>query len=372
MHASLPIRYLHFLTPFLWITLAFSQNEDWCPTYQRCSSIDQNKYKLTDDPNKPWENGALSFCMPGYSNKCERDKIACARNNARSPGGCLGADPATNFVSELEKLDELKVARMSIGVGGGSETTHGSALWMIDNSPNKNTIDPAQVFDNDALVTAVTSVNVCAEVANLTPSPTKNPSPAPTKNPTPSPTKNPTPGPTDKPTPGPTPSPTKSPTPQPTPQPSTNAPISIGGFPSGYTPLGGPSATTVGVSQPSGGNPLVIGEQTCVDVGFGLTNTWGTSIDYIFVQYKDLKTGLQVCEAFKNVTTSWFVEFSAKCRHHAPISIVTITAVDSSFSTGDTAALLDCCGDNEILGEISGTAQKVVTSTYVLDCCPEE
>jgi choice-of-anchor A domain-containing protein len=213
---------------------------------------------------------------------------------------------------------------------------------------------------------------------NPTPGPTRNPTPGPTAAPTASPTKRPTPGPTPgptrNPTPGPTAAPTKSPTPGPTPDPT---PAPTGGFLSGpypgYTPLGGPSTTTVGVSQPNGGNPLVIGEQTCAgDISFGLTNTWGTSIDYIFVQYKDLTTGLLVCEAFKNVTTSWFVEFSSKCRRVAPISIVTITAVDSSFSAGDTASLLDCCGDNEILGEISGATQKIVTSTYVLDCCPEE
>jgi hypothetical protein len=139
------------------------------PQTKSRSSINQIMYILTEDSNKPWEKGALSFCMPGHSNKCESNKIECARNNARSPGGCLGANPATDYVSELAKLDELKVARMAIGVGGGSGTTHGSALWMIDNSPAKNTINPAQVSDNDALVTAVTSVNVCAEIARCRP-----------------------------------------------------------------------------------------------------------------------------------------------------------------------------------------------------------
>jgi choice-of-anchor A domain-containing protein len=151
----------------------------------------------------------------------------------------------------------------------------------------------------------------------------------------------------------------------------TSAPTPAGPYP-GYTPLDSPSITTVGVSQPNGGNPIVIGEQNCTDISFGLTNTWGITIDYIFVQYHDLQTGLLVCEAFKNVSTSWFVEFSSKCWINRPISIVKITAVDSSFSAGDTAYLVDCCGDNEILGEIAGATQNIVMSTYVLDCCPVE
>jgi hypothetical protein len=268
----------------------------------------------------------------------------CARNDIDSmEGGCLGAVSATNYTSELAELDKLNVIRMSVGVGNKTDVSHGSALWMIDNSPDDS--DPLQIDSADDLKTILTNLCVPERTDAPTESPTSKPTATPTKSPTPEPTADPT----------------KSPTP---------APIAFNGPNPGYTPYSGPST-----SQPiggNGGNPLVIGEQNCTDISFGLTNTWGTSIDYIFVQYKDLQTGIMVCEAFKSVATTWFEEFSAKCRRHAPISIVTITAVDSSFSAGDTASLLDCCGDNEILGELSGTTQKVVTSTYVLDCCPEE
>jgi choice-of-anchor A domain-containing protein len=178
----------------------------------------------------------------------------------------------------------------------------------------------------------------------------------------------PTKAPTRSPTKAPTSSPTKIPTPEPTP-----APIEIftGGHP-GYIPLGGPSTTSVGVTQPNG-NPIVVGEQICTEIGFGVTNQWGTNIDYIFVQHKHIQTGTIVCEAFKDVSTNWFATFSASCMKNSPVSIVTVTVVDSSFSTGDSASLLKCCGDNEILGEIAGTmTEKIVRSSYVLDCCPEK
>jgi choice-of-anchor A domain-containing protein len=216
-----------------------------------------------------------------------------------------------------------------------------------------------------------------------TPRPTKAPTPEPTKAPTPDPTMAPTPQPSKAPTPGPTArstkppvtkAPTSGPTPAPTPAPTpvgASGCGSSGGHP-GHTPLGGPSTVTVGLSQPHD-NLIVVGEQkNCSDIDFGLTNQWGTNIDYIFVQYTDLENGLPVCEAFKDVSTSWFATFSAKCRRHAAISIVTVTAIDSSFSTSG-ASLLECCGDNEILGEIRGTdANKVVLSKYVLECCPEK
>jgi hypothetical protein len=127
----------------------------------------------------------------------------------------------------------------------------------------------------------------------------------------------------------------------------------------------------VGVTQPNS-NPIVVGEQNCLDVGFGMTNQYGTIVDYMFVQYKDPGSGILACEAFKNVSTSWFAEFSANCMRNTKLSVVTITVVDSSFSVDDAASLPSCCGDNEILGEIAGTADtRTAKYTYVLDCCPE-
>ena len=108
------------------------------------------------------------------------------------------------------------------------------------------------------------------------------------------------------------------------------------------------------------------------DVGFGMTNQYGTTVDYMFVQYSNPQTGRPICEAYKNVSTDWFAEFSASCMRSTRLSIVTLTVVDSSFSVNDAASLPSCCGDNEILGEIAGTPDaKIAKYTYVLDCCAQ-
>jgi choice-of-anchor A domain-containing protein len=268
---------------------------------------------------------------------------------------------------------------------------------------------------------------------NPTPSPTKAPTPSPTNNPTPSPTKAPTPSPTNKPTPGPTNKPTASPTPGPTPGPTnkptasptpgptnkpnprptnkptasptasptpgptnkpttsptpgptkaplvatTKAPVATSGFGGGgfsgghpgYTPLGNRPTTTVGVTQPPG-KPIIIGQQNCIDMDFGVINPFEKTVDYIFVQYTDLATHQHVCVPFSNVTIDWGYEFSTRCMRNAAVSVVTIIIRDSSFSDHDKAVLPNCCGDNDILGEIAGTPDsKTVSYTYVLDCCP--
>jgi hypothetical protein len=379
---------LFFLTSFLSKTY-FSQDEEWCPTRQSCSYINKSHYKLTDDPEKPWEKGALSFCMPGHSNKCERNKIECARNNGRSPGGCLGANAATNYVSELKKLDELMVARMAIGVGGGSETTNGSALWMIDNSPDKSTIDPAQVFDNDDLVTAVTSVNVCAEVsvADPTLSPTNKPTRAPTKAPTPSPTDKPTRAPTK----APTPSPTNNPTPGPTNKP-TMAPVSFGG-PS-LTELGKEGGTG-GVSGPVtpdpscssdivlvrkiGGTsygdntPIAILSQNPNEVTFQLSQEWKKkdNLDHLFVRFRDTYIGSPHCHAFQNISATWTSDpFTAVCTRNSKVAMVEVWASHSTFDSGlDIAEVPGCSCDAPADGF------PMVKYQFLLECvstCPED
>jgi choice-of-anchor A domain-containing protein len=223
-----------------------------------------------------------------------------------------------------------------------------------------------------------------------TSAPTNKPTNKPTNTPTPEPTNLPTPKPTNNPTPEPTPAPsepitfttvettgkpTASPTNNPTPNTSTETPVCEGGGFSashpGYTALSDPSTKFFGVTQPNS-NPIVVGDQNCVSLGFGMTNQYGTTVDYMFVQYKDPRNGSTVCEAFKDVPTCWFAEFSANCMKSTKLSVVTITVVDSSFSVNDTASLPSCCADNAILGEIAGAPDtKVAKYTYVVDCCPE-
>jgi hypothetical protein len=336
--------------------------------------------------------------------------IKCARNNARSPDGCLGANPATNFVSELKKLDELMVARMAIGVGGGSETTNGSALWMIDNSPDKNTINPAQVFDNDDLVTAVTSVNVCAEVADPTPWPTKAPTRAPTKAPTPSPTNNPTPGPTNKPTPGPTKNPTPSPTNKPTPGPTNNPTPSPTNKPTPgptdkptmapFVTFDGPVLTELGKEGATGGvsgpvtSPLcpsdvvivrkiggtsygdnkpitILSQKYNNKVTFQLSQEWQKdNLDYLFVRFKETDFGSPHCHAFKNVSSTWTSDpFTAPCTRNSKIAMVEVWASHSTFASGlDVAELRDCSCD------APADVSPMVMYQFQVECvstCPE-
>jgi hypothetical protein len=296
--------------------------------------------------------------MPGYSswnsNRCSYN-IKCARNNNRAPNGCLGADPAMNYESELAQLDELSVARMSIGVGSGSDASNGSALWMIDNSPDKDTINPAQVFDNAALVSALTTINVCAEVAP--PPPTTK---APTKNPTPAPTKNPTPGPTSKPTPSPTRSPTASPTKSPTPDP-TKAPVSFSG--NELTPLGGKGGGTGGVDGPEApycsedvvlttrvGDtdyrevPITIVSQSTTKVTFQISQEWMEDVSYLSTRFRDTTFGLPPCQTFTDVSTSWVSgEFTALCTKSSQLAMVEIWVADSSFDYATDFATLPKC-----------------------------
>jgi hypothetical protein len=74
-------------------------------------------------------------------------------------------------------------------------------------------------------------------------------------------------------------------------------------------------------------------------------------------------------------TDTTFAQFTSNCMGNANMSIVAITVVDSSFSFGDSAPLPECCGDNEILGEICthlGVNIKAAQCTCVLDCCVED
>lgn len=159
--------------------------------------------------------------------------------------------------------------------------------------------------------------------------------------------------------------------PTPTPSPTNTPTHGFSGSHPGYTPLSTPSTKITGVTQPNS-NPIVVGVQNCLNVGFGMTNQYGTTVDYVFVQYTNPKSGLPVCEAFKNVATDWFAEFSSNCMRSTKAAVVTITVVDSAFSVDDSASLPFCCGDNEILGEIAGAADnRAVKYTHLLDCCPE-
>jgi hypothetical protein len=64
------------------------------------------------------------------------------------------------YDSELAELNNLNVIRMSIGVGKATDCAVGSALWMIDNSPDDNA--PLQIDSVDDLTTILTNLCVPA------------------------------------------------------------------------------------------------------------------------------------------------------------------------------------------------------------------
>jgi hypothetical protein len=104
-----------------------------------------------------------------------------------------------------------------------------------------------------------------------------------------------------------------------------------------------------------------------------MTNQYNTTLDYMFVQYKDPDTGRLGCEAFKNVTTDWATEISVPCTKSTKAAFVTITVVDSSFDDNDhlKATLPSCCGDNAILGEYNIGVVKYLAGVIQKEFCCE-
>eukprot|EP00934_Nitzschia_sp_Nitz4_P005322 Nitzschia sp. Nitz4//scaffold410_size10010//2943//7146//NITZ4_009085-RA/size10010-snap-gene-0.9-mRNA-1//1//CDS//3329551310//5312//frame0 len=147
-----------------------------------------------------WEQSPLSFCTSGDT-LCDSNPFkACVLGET-----CLDDSQTKQYDSELARLDEFKVHRLSIGVGDKSDVSVDSALWIIDNNPMKIThgLLPRQVLDADDLITAL--ADLCPE---NTPNPTDMPSVSPTRFPTRSPTMAPTRMPSASPTRRPSPSPT--------------------------------------------------------------------------------------------------------------------------------------------------------------------
>jgi hypothetical protein len=69
------------------------------------------------------------------------------------------------YDSELQELDKLNVIRMTIGVGKATDISVGSALWMIDNSPDDN--EPLQIDSTDDLSAILTNLCVPAPPSTI-------------------------------------------------------------------------------------------------------------------------------------------------------------------------------------------------------------
>jgi len=183
-------------------------NEGACFEQQDCLDGGLPANKPDSDDTPIWESGELSFCFSG-DKSCD----AHAYKHCVIGQPCTNAPETMDFTSELARLDELNVQRLSIGVGLESEVSKGSALYQIDSNPYKDELDllPKQVVTTDDLADALR--NLCHE---STPNPTELPSVSPTSAPTDGPTPGPTSGPTTSPTSGPTTGPTSAPTGTPT------------------------------------------------------------------------------------------------------------------------------------------------------------
>ena len=71
----------------------------------------------------------------------------------------MNADAVTQYDSEINSLDELKVKRFAIGIGDESNVASGSALWMIDNNPAKDSgVLPLQALSLEELTEALSSL----------------------------------------------------------------------------------------------------------------------------------------------------------------------------------------------------------------------
>lgn len=208
---------------------------------------------------------------------CRADDPECVPRNpyqecVRGMTKCMNSPAVTQYESEINRLTELRVERLAIGVGDASNVSEGSALWMIDNNPGKDLgVLPIQALDLEALSNALKSLCILntdpptAEpshqpsdqpTSSTAPSviPTDVPSSEPTDVPSSSPTEEPeftieTPSPTKSPTQTPTKTPTKTPTASPSQEPSTSEPT---GSPTAF-PTRLPSASPT--SEPTTAEP---------------------------------------------------------------------------------------------------------------------
>jgi choice-of-anchor A domain-containing protein len=110
---------------------------------------------------------------------------------------------------------------------------------------------------------------------------------------------------------------------------------------------------------------------------FELSNKWGETINYLFVEYIDAVTKEVKCEPFKDLDSHWSDQFETLCLECKPLSVVTVYVV-SKFHGGasfhdDTPQLPACCGEGHILDEAvedcAHNSQLTTTAyVYVLDC----
>lgn len=283
-------------------------NEAWCPHSSSCTGAPANKPDAVG--TDPWEKGALSFCTRMDTNCKYNNFQGCARGTQT----CEGALSVKSYASELKRLDDFDVYRVAIGVGGGSATEKGSALYEIDNNVMKDQgYLPQQYLTTDSLSRALKTLCV----------PTRPPS---TKKPV-------TPAPIGLAPPVETEEPTVSPA-------------------ATYKPVASCADDVVLIKQTpkegtSCGKPLTIRERDKNTVTFTINNTWKEELDRMYIQYYGLDRN-EHCwrKDIVTKTSSW--TFKAYCWENVPITVVTIWVSDSAPGALnpaiDNAVVPECCG----------------------------
>ena len=101
----------------------------------------------------------LSDGIPNVSGDGDNEEQVSPSNNHIS---------ALTYSSELAILDQLNVARLAVGVGGGSDVRGGFGLDMIDNTPDEETgVTAQQVTTTDELTEVLLSNPVVGQVTSF-------------------------------------------------------------------------------------------------------------------------------------------------------------------------------------------------------------
>jgi hypothetical protein len=117
--------------------------------------------------------------------------------------------------------------------------------------------------------------------------------------------------------------------------------------------------------------PVVILEQNVESVKFLVRNTWNATMTRIFTQFHETPTGETECFEQENIAEKEYVEYTAYCMHHVPISIVDIWVSGNPVNSAlDIAEIPECC--HPPVGVETPVVQYTFKLRCVTECPPEE
>jgi hypothetical protein len=296
-------------------------NEPYCKEYG-CSDAPANKPDLPG--TDPWESGALSFCTRMDDGCRSHEYNGCVRGG----DNCEDSIAVTSYDSELSRLDDFDVYRVAIGVGGGSETGVGSALYKIDNNVMKDQgYEPPKFLTTDTLSRALKTLCVPTRPPSWTRAPS---TPAPIGLAAPSETSEP-----------------------------TESPVS-------YPPIETCTDDITLIKQIGGtscGKPLTLRERNKNKVTFTVSNTWTEELDHMYIQYYGLDRN-EHCWRKDQVSKTETFTLTAYCWENVPITVVSIWVTDPGAlnASTDTAEVPECCGGPD------ADPNPAALYTFVIEC----